>query len=77
MNENEKELNVSVDFNPIEMGFIQASIDLYLEEIKKKAKDDDQNLDEFLVTMFAVNTGKSCLDKINKAIKKADEEGGE
>lgn len=61
---NVKDMLISIEFDPIEIGFIQASIDTYLETVRKKFGDKDG-----LVHLPLVEpTGKTCLGKIDKAI---------
>ncbi len=47
-----RDMVISVEFNPIEIGFIQASIDIYLEKVNLP-------LTELM--------GKACLEKFDKA----------
>ncbi|MDY6126638.1 hypothetical protein [Anaerococcus sp.] len=59
-----KDMLVSIEFNPIEIGFIQASIDTYLEKARKKLGDKDGVINLPLIEPV----GKTCLGKIDKAI---------
>lgn len=55
---------VSIDFNPIEIGFIQASIDIYLAKAIEKFGDSDDSINLPLIEPV----GKICLGKFNKAV---------
>lgn len=59
---------VSIDFNPIEIGFIQASIDIYLAKAIEKLGDSDDSINLPLIAL----TGKTCLGKFDKAVEKLD-----
>ena len=59
---------VSIDFNPIEIGFIQASIDTYLKKARKKFGDKDGVINLPLIELM----GKTCLGKFDKAVEKLD-----
>lgn len=59
-----KDMLVSIEFNPIEIGFIQASIDTYLEKARKKLGDKDGVINLPLIEPV----GKTCLGKFDKAI---------
>lgn len=59
---------VSIDFNPIEIGFIQASIDIYLAKAIEKLGDSDDLINLPLIAL----TGKTCLGKFDKAVEKLD-----
>ena len=59
---------VSIDFNPIEIGFIQASIDIYLAKAIEKFGDSDDSINLPLIAL----TGKTCLGKFDKAVEKLD-----
>lgn len=59
---------VSIDFNPIEIGFIQASIDTYLKNARKKIGDKDGVINLTLIALM----GKTCLGKFDKAVEKLD-----
>lgn len=59
-----KDMLVSIEFDPIEIGFIQASIDTYLEKARKKLGDKDGVINLPLIEPV----GKTCLGKFDKAI---------
>lgn len=59
-----KDMVISVEFDPIEIGFIQASIDTYLEKARKKIGDKDY----FANLPLIEHMGKTCLGKFDKAI---------
>ena len=59
---------VSIDFNPIEIGFIQASIDTYMKKAREKFRDSDDAINLPLIAL----TGKTCLGKFDKAVEKLD-----
>lgn len=59
-----KDMLVSVEFNPIEIGFIQASIETYLKKSRKKFGDKDN----FVNLPLIEPVGKTCLGKFDKAI---------
>lgn len=59
-----KDILVSIEFDPIEIGFIQASIDTYLEKARKKLGDKDGVINLPLIEPV----GKTCLGKFDKAI---------
>ncbi|MDU4447081.1 MAG: hypothetical protein E7I76_03645 [Anaerococcus vaginalis] len=59
-----KDMVVSVEFNPIEIGFIQASIDTYLENAREIREDKDGVINLPLIEPV----GKICLGKFNKAV---------
>lgn len=59
-----KDMLVSVEFNPIEIGFIQASIETYLKKSRKKIGDKDN----FANLPLIEPVGKTCLGKFDKAI---------
>lgn len=63
-----KDMVVSVEFNPIEIGFIQASIDTYLAKAIEKFGDSDDSINLPLIAL----TGKTCLGKFDKAVEKLD-----
>lgn len=68
-----KDMLISIEFDPIEIGFIQASIDTYLETVRKKFGDKDG-----LVHLPLVEpTGKTCLGKFDKAIDELEKLYGE
>lgn len=58
-----KDMLVSIEFDPIEIGFIQASIDAYLETVRKKFGDKDGLVHLPLTELM----GKACLEKFDKA----------
>lgn len=58
-----KDMLVSIEFDPIEIGFIQASIDTYLEKARGKFGDKDG-----LVNLTIEPMAKACLSKFDKAI---------
>lgn len=60
---NVRDIVVSIEFDPIEIGFIQASIDTYLETVRKKFGDKDG-----LVNLTIEPMAKACLSKFDKAI---------
>lgn len=55
---------VSVEFDPIEIGFIQASIDAYIEKASGKFKDRHNVINLSLIEP----TAKACLNKFNRAV---------
>ncbi len=59
---------VSIDFNPIEIGFIQASIDIYLEKAIEKFGDSDNLANLLLIEPM----GKACLGKFDKAVEELE-----
>ena len=59
-----KDMLVSIEFDPIEIGFIQASIDTYLEKAREKLGDKDGVINLPLIEPV----GKTCLGKFDKAI---------
>lgn len=59
-----KDMLISIEFDPIEIGFIQASIDTYLEKARKKLGDKDGVINLPLIEPV----GKTCLGKFDKAI---------
>lgn len=59
-----RDMVISVEFDPIEIGFIQASIDTYLEKARKKLGDKDGVINLPLIEPV----GKTCLGKFDKAI---------
>ena len=59
-----KDMVISIEFNPIEIGFIQASIDTYLEKAREKLGDKDGVINLPLIEPV----GKTCLGKFDKAI---------
>lgn len=61
---NVKDMLISIEFDPIEIGFIQASIDTYLEKAREKFGDKDGVINLPLIKPV----GKTCLDKFDKAI---------
>lgn len=59
-----KDMLISIEFDPIEIGFIQASIETYLEKAREKFGDK-----EGLVNLPLIEPmGKTCLGKFDKAI---------
>ncbi len=61
---NVKDMLVSIEFDPIEIGFIQASIDTYLKKAREKFGASDG-----LVNLPLIGpVGKTCLGKFDKAI---------
>lgn len=50
---NVEDMVISVEFNPIEIGFIQASIDIYLKQVNLPLTE---------------SMGKICFEKFDKAI---------
>lgn len=54
---------VSIEFDPIEIGFIQASIDTYLKKAREKFGDSDNLANQILIEP----TAKACLGKFDKA----------
>lgn len=60
---NVRDMLISVEFNPIEIGFIQASIDIYLEKARDKFGDRDGLVNLPLIEPMA----KTCLGKFDKA----------
>lgn len=59
-----KDMLVSIEFDPIEIGFIQASIETYLKKSRKKFGDKDN----FVNLPLIEPVGKTCLGKFDKAI---------
>lgn len=59
---------VSIDFNPIEIRFIQASIDIYLEKAIEKFGDSDNLANLLLIEPM----GKACLGKFDKAVEELE-----
>lgn len=59
-----RDMVISVEFDPIEIGFIQASIDTYLEKAREKFGDSDNLANQILIEPIA----KACLGKFDKAI---------
>lgn len=59
-----RDMVISVEFDPIEIGFIQASIDTYLEKARDKLGDKDGVINLPLIEPV----GKTCLGKFDKAI---------
>ncbi len=59
-----RDIVVSIEFNPIEIGFIQASIETYLKKTRKKFGDKDN----FVNLPLIEPVGKTCLGKFNKAV---------
>lgn len=59
---------VSIDFNPIEIGFIQASIDIYLAKAIEKFGDSDNLANLLLIEPM----GKACLGKFDKAVEELE-----
>lgn len=55
---------ISVEFDPIEIGFIQACIDAYIEKARGKFKDSHNVINLSLIEP----TAKACLGKFDKAI---------
>lgn len=55
---------VSIEFNPLEIGFIQASIETYLKKARKKFGDKDGVINLPLIEPV----GKTCLRKFDKAV---------
>ncbi len=60
----QEDIVVSIEFNPIEIGFIQASIETYLKKTRKKFGDKDN----FVNLPLIEPVGKTCLGKFNKAV---------
>lgn len=65
---NVRDMVVSIEFDPIEIGFIQASIDIYLAKAIEKFGDSDDSINLPLIAL----TGKTCLGKFDKAVEKLD-----
>lgn len=63
-----RDMVISIEFDPIEIGFIQASIDIYLEKAIEKFGDSDDSINLPLIAL----TGKTCLGKFDKAVEKLD-----
>ena len=63
-----KDIVISIEFNPIEIGFIQASIDIYLAKAIEKFGDSDNLANLLLIEQM----GKTCLGKFDKAVEKLD-----
>lgn len=61
---NVKDMLVSIEFDPIEIGFIQGSIETYLKKARKKIGDKDY----FANLPLIEHMGKTCLGKFDKAI---------
>lgn len=61
---NVRDMVVSIEFDPIEIGFIQACIDTYLEKARDKLGDKDGVINLPLIE----HVGKTCLGKFDKAI---------
>ncbi|EGC83684.1 hypothetical protein [Anaerococcus hydrogenalis] len=61
---NIKDMVISIEFDPVEIGFIQASIDIYLKKAKEKLGDKDDSVNLALIELM----GKTCLGKFDKAI---------
>lgn len=61
---NVRDMVVSIEFDPIEIGFIQASIDAYLEKAREKLGDSNNLANQILIEPIA----KACLGKFDKAI---------
>lgn len=59
-----KDMVISIEFDPIEIGFIQACIDTYLEITRDKLGDKDGVINLPLIKPV----GKTCLDKFDKAV---------
>ncbi|EEB35727.1 hypothetical protein ANHYDRO_01393 [Anaerococcus hydrogenalis DSM 7454] len=60
---NVRDMVISVEFDPIEIGFIQASIDTYLEKAREKFGDKDD-----LVNLPSIESmAMTCLGKFDKA----------
>ena len=59
-----RDMLVSIEFDPIEIGFIQASIETYLKKSRKKFGDKDN----FVNLPLIEPVGKTCLGKFDKAI---------
>lgn len=72
---NVRDMVISIEFDPIEIGFIQASIDTYLEKAREKFGDKDGVVNLPLIEPMA----KACLGKIDKAIDELEKiyESGE
>lgn len=68
-----KDMVISIEFDPIEIGFIQASIDTYLEKAREKFGDKDGVINLPLIEPM----GKTCLDKFDKAIDELEKLYGE
>lgn len=58
-----KDMLISIEFDPIEIGFIQASIDTYLEKAREKFGDKEDLVNLPLIEPMA----KTCLGKFDKA----------
>lgn len=65
---NVKDMLVSIEFDPIEIGFIQASIDTYLKKAREKFGASDGLVNLPLIALM----GKTCLGKFDKAVEKLD-----
>lgn len=65
---NVKDMLVSIEFDPIEIGFIQGSIETYLKKARKKIGDKDY----FANLPLIEHMGKTCLGKFDKAVEKLD-----
>lgn len=63
-----KDMLVSIEFDPIEIGFIQGSIETYLKKARKKIGDKDY----FANLPLIEHMGKTCLGKFDKAVEKLD-----
>lgn len=59
-----KDMLISIEFDPIEIGFIQASIDTYLEKARETLGDKDGVINLPLIKPV----GKTCLEKFDKAV---------
>lgn len=62
-----KDMLVSIEFNPIEIGFIQASIETYLKKAKK-AREKFGASDGLVNLPLIEPVGKTCFGKFDKAI---------
>lgn len=63
-----EDMVVSVEFNPIEIGFIQASIYTYLENAMEKIGDSNYTINLPLIEPM----GKACLKKFDKAVEELE-----
>ncbi len=70
---NVKDMVISIEFNPVEIGFIQASIEIYLEKARKKFGDKDDVVNLPLIELMV----KTCLGKFDKAIDELEKLYGE
>lgn len=65
---NVRDIVVSIEFNPIEIGFIQASIDTYLKKAREKFGVSDNLANLLLIEPM----GKACLGKFDKAVEELE-----